>query len=264
MPGIPDGGVELSEMPNRDPDHDAIGDLLGAYALGAVDPKERRRIEVHLPSCAGCREELARHRTAVAGLGRLASELGPDQAAHLMDVGEKVRAGPHGPPAPPPARALPRRRGVVWGLGVATVILLVVSLATVTVLAGRRLDRVEGRLARAELIEQVVARATDSGTRTARLSTIGGGLSVEVVALADGTAMVWKNRLPALSPERSYFLWAVVTAQRVPVGRLDSVGRPQVVRVPPGANAMVVTEERSSGPPEGTRIVVVGGFEGGA
>lgn len=250
-------------MPNLEPDHDAIGDLLGAYALGAVDPEERRRIEAHLPSCAGCREELTRHRTAVAGLGRLAAELGPDQAAHLMDVGGKVHAGPHGPPALP-ARALPRRRGVAWGLNVATVILLLVSLATVTILAGRRLDRVEGRLARAELIEQVVARATDRGTRTARLSTTGERHSVEVVALADGTAMVWKNRLPALPPERSYFLWAVVAAQRVPVGRLDPVGRPQVVKVPPGTNAMVVTEERSSGPPEGTRIVVAGGFEGGA
>jgi hypothetical protein len=34
--------------------------LLGVYVLGAADARERRRVEAHLPGCAGCRAELAR------------------------------------------------------------------------------------------------------------------------------------------------------------------------------------------------------------
>jgi Putative zinc-finger len=34
--------------------------LLGVYVLGAADAGERRRVEAHLPGCAGCRAELAR------------------------------------------------------------------------------------------------------------------------------------------------------------------------------------------------------------
>ena len=125
------------------------------------------------------------------------------------------------------------------GLGIAALLLLVVSAATVTVLTRRSLDRVEGRLARAEQIQQVVALAADRSTRSAHLSTSTPGVSVDVVLLADGNAMVWKNRLPLLPPQRSYFLWAVVAGQRVPIGRLDPGGRPQVVRVPSGAISIV-------------------------
>lgn len=33
---------------------------LGVYVLGAADPKERRRVEAHLPTCPACQAELAR------------------------------------------------------------------------------------------------------------------------------------------------------------------------------------------------------------
>jgi len=39
-------------MSTPGPDHEAIRDLLGAYALGAVDDDERAEVEAHLQSCA--------------------------------------------------------------------------------------------------------------------------------------------------------------------------------------------------------------------
>lgn len=247
-------------MSTSGPDHEAIRDLLGAYALGAVEDDERRAIEAHLQSCASCRDELARHAIAVAGLVRVASELGPDPAAHLMDAVGTGRSGRHERPSP--ATRPSRRGGALVGLGVAALLVLLVSATTFFVLTRQRLNRVEGRLARAEQIEQVVTQATNSDTRTAHLSTAVEGVSVDIVVLADGKAMVWKNRLPAPAPQRSYFLWAVVTGQRVPIGRLDRQEKPQVVQVPSGAGGLVVTEEGSSGPPEGTRVVVAGGLGG--
>jgi len=249
-------------MSTPGPDHEAIRDLLGAYALGAVDDDERAEVEAHLQSCASCRDELERHAIAVAGLVRVAAELGPDQAAHLMDAVGTGPSTPHGRPSP--ERRVSRRRGVVLGLGIGALLVLVVSAATFGLVTRQRLNRVEARLARGEQIERVVSMAANPTTRTARLSTAVEGVSLDVIVLADGNAMVWKNRLPALSPQRSYFLWAVVTGQRVPIGRLDPGGKPQVVQVPSGASGLVVTEERASGPPEGTRVVVAGGLGGGA
>jgi len=107
------------------------------------------------------------------------------------------------------------------------------SAATFGLLTRQRLNRVEARLARGEQIERVVSMAANPTTRTARLSTAVEGVSLDVIVLADGNAMVWKNRLPALSPQRSYFLWAVVTGQRARSGASTPAGFARVVVVSP-------------------------------
>ena len=61
--------------------HDEIGELLGAYALDAVDPAERDAIEEHLLSCAKCRAEVADHREVAA----LLAHGGSDAPAELWD-----------------------------------------------------------------------------------------------------------------------------------------------------------------------------------
>ncbi|MEA3055576.1 MAG: hypothetical protein QOD30_1008, partial [Actinomycetota bacterium] len=48
--------------------HDEIQELLGAYALDAVDPDERSDVEDHLRDCARCRAEVAEHRDTAAFL----------------------------------------------------------------------------------------------------------------------------------------------------------------------------------------------------
>lgn len=49
--------------------HDELQELLGAYALDAVDPEEAAAIERHLPTCPRCRNELTDHREVAALLG---------------------------------------------------------------------------------------------------------------------------------------------------------------------------------------------------
>ena len=46
-------------------EHEDFQDLLGAYALDAVDPTERDEIERHLATCPRCRAEVAEHRLRV-------------------------------------------------------------------------------------------------------------------------------------------------------------------------------------------------------
>jgi hypothetical protein len=49
--------------------HVELQELLGAYALDAVEPDEAAAIERHLPTCPRCRNELAEHREVAALLG---------------------------------------------------------------------------------------------------------------------------------------------------------------------------------------------------
>jgi len=48
--------------------HEELQELLGAYALDAVDADERGRVEDHLRGCARCRAEVEQHREVAAQL----------------------------------------------------------------------------------------------------------------------------------------------------------------------------------------------------
>ncbi len=60
-----------------EPQHDVIRELLGAYALGAVNADERRLVESHLAGCPDCVAELAELRAATTSLPLLAEERVP-------------------------------------------------------------------------------------------------------------------------------------------------------------------------------------------
>ena len=53
----------------RELTHDEAAELLGAYALDAVEVAERDAIEHHLNECPRCRAEVADHRTVASFLG---------------------------------------------------------------------------------------------------------------------------------------------------------------------------------------------------
>ncbi|MDP8987200.1 MAG: zf-HC2 domain-containing protein, partial [Actinomycetota bacterium] len=46
--------------------HAEIEELLGAYALDAVEPADRDLVDEHLSTCARCRAEVAEHREVAA------------------------------------------------------------------------------------------------------------------------------------------------------------------------------------------------------
>src|SRR5690606_4393398 len=49
-------------------EHDEIAELLGAYALDAVEPEEAAAVEAHLAVCPRCAAEVADHREVAAML----------------------------------------------------------------------------------------------------------------------------------------------------------------------------------------------------
>jgi hypothetical protein len=62
-------------------DHARYLELLGLYALGALDPREAADVEAHLPSCAECRSELELMRGDAALLALSAVGPAPPQRA---------------------------------------------------------------------------------------------------------------------------------------------------------------------------------------
>jgi anti-sigma factor RsiW len=68
---------------HREHDHD----LLGAYALGVLDPDEAHTVDAHLASCTGCRRELtglAAMRSSLAGVPAEAFLDGPPEGGDLL------------------------------------------------------------------------------------------------------------------------------------------------------------------------------------
>jgi anti-sigma factor RsiW len=58
-------------------EHDAIRELLALAAADALEEKERRRVEAHLPGCAECSAKLDRFRALGHGLRRLPTPQAP-------------------------------------------------------------------------------------------------------------------------------------------------------------------------------------------
>ncbi|MST35184.1 hypothetical protein GHK86_20930, partial [Acidimicrobiaceae bacterium USS-CC1] len=76
-------------------DHHDVQELLGAYALDALEPDEVAAVEAHLEVCARCRRELAGYREVTSLLGHTGGEAPPG-------IWDRIAAGMHPEPSSPP------------------------------------------------------------------------------------------------------------------------------------------------------------------
>lgn len=227
--------------------HDELRDLLGVYALDAVDDAERRLIDDHLAACAECRDEVDRHRSVAA----LLSEA---DAAVPAGLWSRVESDLRGRDASA-VRTLPRRR---WSLpamsAAAAALVALVGVQTV------RLDTAKDRLAAAEqrtaVLEQALAAgaldevarlaAADPRSRTLALAGEGGG--GVVILLPDGTGLLASHNLSPLDPSHTYQLWAVLDGEVISAGLLGA--DPGVVPFhidPARLDGLVITQESAGG-----------------
>ena len=229
--------------------HDDIQELLGAYALDAVDDTEAEAVELHLRSCPRCQAEVEAHRETASWLAHGGAPA-PD------GVWDRIAGSLDDAPAPVEmARILPwetrerasvrrRRRGVDWVAGIAAALPLV--LGGVVINQQRQIDRRDNRSG----IEQALASATsDPDARVVSLrSTSGQPHSVRAVVLPDGTGyLVVKGGLPALANDRTYQLWGINDAKVVSLGVLGN--RPTIVpfHASGDVRTLAITEEERGG-----------------
>lgn len=228
--------------------HDGVEELLGAYALDAVDADEADRVERHLAVCARCRAEVAEHR-------EVASLLAYPGAAAPGEVWDRI-AGKLQEPPPPlrlmPGGALPasRRQVVVRRLMAGAVAALIAVVAVLGVDVAR-LNRKTSRLpqvwsAQARRAAWQVA-LTEPGARRVTLRSPDGQRYVDGVVLPGGASLLGPTNLAALSPDHSYQLWGIVGSDRISLGVLGADPAYQSFSTPAAASALAITVEREGG-----------------
>jgi hypothetical protein len=245
--------------------HDEIIELLGAYALDAVDRDEATTIEVHLLDCPRCRDEVAHHREVAAALafaGATAPEgLWPRIASSLE---AETSAGELGQlyPFRPPRRRWATRLAVTLG-SVAAAAILVLGLEVHT--QNQRLDRVIRTLPSARLQQVAEAALLDPGATKVHLQSANHQVFIDAVVLRDGTGYLVANDLPTLAPSRSYQLWGVLGGSKISLGVLGT--RPSIVAFRAAAPivALAVTNEAQGGVVSTQQTpLAVGYLDGGA
>ena len=246
--------------------HEEIAELLGAYALDAVEPGEAELVAAHLAECPRCAAEVAEH-WEVTGLIANAGvdapvELWDRIAARLDDGGSAVRR-----PAPLPlvpaasAPRVPSRTRRTWAWTAAGTI--AAAVAVVAVLLGVQVGRLDQRVSqlttasrRAGLSQQVQAALLDPGAKQVDLTAGSGAASpgsdqraAVLVLLPDGSAFMLNTGLPRLAADRTYQLWGVVHGQTVSLGLLGSQPGDVAFSVNPSApvQTFAVTDEVAGG-----------------
>jgi anti-sigma factor RsiW len=214
--------------------HDEIQELLGAYALDAVDDDERDEIDDHLRDCARCRAEVAEHRDTAAFLAHGGTDA-PD--AVWNRIASSIDAPTVVPMAPKLGFAARRNR---WPQAVALIGAAAALVIAVLIVQVRDQDRRIDRLGP----DSFSAALQVKGARVAHLTA--GTTELPVVVAPDGSALLEASALPALADGRTYQLWGMSEGEAISLGVL---GRdPETVSFDAeGYAGLAITEERSPG-----------------
>lgn len=234
--------------------HYAIEELLGAYALDAVDSYERIVIEEHLPTCARCRAEVQEHREVAALLahtGATAPEGLWDRIADSLE-GEALGAATDAPVLPRLSVAGFRQPGQTWKNRAAAGV-LAAAAAVIAVLGvqiadqDQRLDEMAGLLELDALERAYEAAAGTPGSEVVEVRSADGRIDARAVVTEDGLGYLRASTLPPLAEGRTYQLWGDAGEQRVSLGPL---GRdPEVVPFEVASQfvGLAITEEEAPG-----------------
>lgn len=256
--------------------HDDIAELLGAYALDAVDPQERRLVAEHLVGCSRCAAEVDAHRRTAALLAhqgsdapadvwdRISAELGARPgpvAAPTLPPGLRAAPGTEGPlspgpaggawppsePAPVPGGATRRR----WARRLVPAV-AAVAAAAIAVLAFEvvRLDGSGATQGTPAVATLAAAAAADPHAQHVELAATSSPRRTEgeLVILPDGTAYLLGGRLPSLPADRTYQLWGVAGGRTVSLGLLGRHPTVAVFHVSTAATTtFAVTAEPAGG-----------------
>ena len=233
--------------------HPEVEDLLGAYALDALEDDERDGVELHLRDCPRCRAEVADFRETAALLAYGGAEAPPG-------VWEKIQASlEEAPPRLELARVVPidQARPNRWRqllVANAAVVLLVAALAVVALRGGG-----DGGQPPADLAALIAKVAVHPDATSVHLAAAGGEGSADVVIL-DGQAYLVRDSLPPLGDDETYQLWGQKGETKVSLGVLGSSPGQLVVSADASYDALAITAEKKPGVVSSSNSAVVAGL----
>jgi anti-sigma factor RsiW len=241
--------------------HDPVEDLLGVYALDALDDEERARVDAHLADCPRCRAEVDGHREVAAQLA-LSGAPAPlrvwDRIADAIDgtdagvtpplrlvVGDRVDEA--GAPAP----AWRRFAGIA---AVAAAAVAIVSLGVSTVSQGNRIDDFE----RGQDVAVAATQAfSSSDARVTALTTGDGTILGRAAVLPDGNGYLLADALPDL-PDGTYQLWGDTGEEVVSLGAIGAAPTVRSFTAAGNLTRLMITAEAEPVPAPTTAPLVVG------
>jgi anti-sigma-K factor RskA len=225
--------------------HEEASELLGAYALHAVDGDEVTEVEEHLDTCPRCRAELDGLREVAGALGtsveeppeglwsgivsRLPTRQEGEEQVPPMPHLEGQEPSPFRAPAPAASAPAPRRKP--RRSAVATVGAFAVAAAAVAVVLGIGLVQADHKVsnlqqAAGHQVSGAVASALQSpGHQVIHLQSATHRQLAEFVVVPDGRGYLVSSRLPALRSGSTYQLWGIVGNQPISLGLLGPAPR---------------------------------------
>ena len=204
-----------------------IRELLGPFALDALEPDERLLVLEHLSECRIHDAELAELREVTSMLPLALEEIAPPARVRDSLLGEFNRLQQPAPPEPIPAA---QKRGVLdfirrpaFAYGLAAVLVLAVAGLAAWNLSLQQED-------------DFVARTTQEGNNSLRM-----------VYLPEEQLAVLNLELPVLTPAQAYQAWQITDAGPVSMGIVNGRGTTAVRADLSGASAIAITVEPAGG-----------------
>ncbi len=243
--------------------HDEASELLGAYALDAVDGEELQQLEGHVATCPRCRTELDTLREVASALGHSVEPLPEGLWSSIVSRLPERPAEGESPPmprlvaqtagsptSPAPARPAPRRhvRAAVAAI-VAVAAALVAALAVGLVRADNRANDLQAQSARQADVSAVHAALATPGHQVVTLDSSSGAALARFVIVPDGRGFLLSSHLPVLSGDRTYQLWGIFGTRPISLGLLGPSPRQATFTMASSAaaNALSITAEPSGG-----------------
>ena len=238
-------------------EHDEIADLLGVYALDAVDPDEAATVEAHLAVCHRCAAEVAEHREVAAMLahsGAPAPEgLWTRISASLEEAPPEMDLQLARPSAASDAvvdlAERRRRRAPRWLPGAAVAAALVVAALVAGLVIGddgSSGDRSD-QIAAPDLEDVARIVMNDPDATKVVLSSTEGDLEAPAAIDVDGSGYLMGNTLPALDEGQTYQLWGISGDLVVSLGVLGASPGVVSFHVDEGLEALAITQEVAGG-----------------
>ncbi|HEX3841158.1 MAG TPA: anti-sigma factor [Acidimicrobiales bacterium] len=266
--------------------HQEIEELLGAYALDALEPEEKTQVEDHLRECIRCVIEVGQHHEVTGLLAnsggdasdelwhKIAQRLDPPSsvpswdllAARLEPAAPDGRRDSEGRSAPviPLDRSRRRHRWMVR-----TASLVAAAAAVLAVVLGVQVNHLNHQVNALNSSPQSVSAAAQAALEnptTQRIqltppATSSGpkGTSVTVVVGSSGTGYVFASDLAPLPSNQTYQLWGAISGQLVSLGVLgpDPGVRAFTYDTGTKVQAFAITAERGGGVVQTTNLPVV-------
>ena len=253
--------------------HDDASELLGAYALDAVDGDELAELEEHLATCPRCQAELDSLREVAGALGNSAEPLPEDlwssiasQLGHDPSIDEepppmpKLTAAERAPFRAPSPERTRRTRSTVLLLGAVSV-----AASAVAVVLGIGLVRSQNNVTNLhqEISHQrVAAQRTPAevalhttGHRVVNLVDSNHVELARFVIVPSGRGYLVSSSLPVLPDDQTYQLWGIVGSKPISLGLLGASPHGSVFTM---AGAALTSELAVTAEPDGGTVAPTG------